>query len=1521
MKKSKRWLASLLVAMMLLSVLPTAVWAEDEEEEETPTVTEEIPSTPRLGLPGTGLRLQSASSAGTGLIPVQTETEATADLSAYLVDELSAIKASDFLAATNVPSTDTAITASSGDKVNWSFASDPYEYESIDLDSTMDLSSVKGSAQTVIYLSLGDPDQLDPNATRYIITVTLPTVRATLSLDVVYADGTQIIGGTSGRSASYNEKNSYTTGEDGERIYYDSLSAYASMASWKNGAAYISLSSSAAQGSDLSLKIYEGLIFTEEELSSATDISDKAVDAALSTSPNDGYEITLANGSYSNRMTAVWERNGEVVAQRPFFLYIGYSRISASSLKAQIYTSDRTAILSNSRLSGDNSEANVGTQISDADYAKGHAFVGLDYYSNTTDYNGLTVKAYEGGFRSAAELAAASPAEITSQIWKVDDISSAGGYDVTLSGTYTNKQVTLAWSNSTGDVLQVMAISLYIGQYSDWVYISAPLDENGRAVAGYASQASYDATSGQTYDLWRMIEASDSADGKYYAKATAYHNNALQSASEAEALGFKVVAGAKSYTDYNEAIADGAKDVTSDIFGDTGYQADFSGGVAFSYFGTGGSYIYYDTFKTIEATGAVLYENTPNLATDTYFYVTGANTADNAAPLANKYILKGNLDGYYYGYTDSGVNYGCQTIFILDSEGSSAYSGSLYPTFWTGYGVTAYRPTSGFGTSGDPVKSGTGDKITFENGTALHYTASAENGARAKNYYVTFVTQQNGATLYVNGTNIGDTNGSTGHPYRRVTLDAAHDYHHDVFFANIGNAQMTGITVTLDAEAQKTLKLDPIWDIGTTTTLAAFSTTVNNNQTGELPNVARVRLLSKTNDDGSLVTGNIGGTLTISYDGGSIVLDLTGKVAPPQIVTDTLREGVKYVPYNSMIQTDLLGASDGFSFELTSGALPKGVELQSNGKLYGVPLEHGDFTFTVTAAFDETKTETTKEFTLTIENNEDQTVLDYNDEGYQLMNAIRNTRDASDFQEETLRSEGSYGYFYALYLDGEKLTSGKDYTTSNGSTRITVFEQTFASRDVNGRHTLAAEFRTTPSDTNTVKRTSQNYYVTGGKAGSDTSDSQNSNQNNNQTTTTIGGGSSDGDSVSAISSGGTTTTPTTPTTPTAPVNVNYTATNGEATVSALTASEVTRLAEQATDGEIAIDLTASGEIVDTAVLPSDLIDKLADAVASGSNSADTVAVELTSATVVLDDNTLATIVAAAEGETVSLSVEETAQSDLSAAQQEALVDMDVEKIISAEITSGDDTISSFNGGRVELRVPLAIPTSRNPRGYQVWHIAPDGSKSLHSAVVTGNSISFRAAHFSDYVIVYEDFASNYSDVADDAWYTSFVDYVNRLDLMNGVGAAQFGPDMQLTRAMFAQIIYNAEKGAAGAPAKFSDVADDAWYADAVNWAAQAGIVGGMGNNEYAPEMEITREQMMTMLYNYASYKGYDLSRSAKLSGFSDGANISSWAQSAMEWAVGNKLIGGMNGTLLATGKATRAQVAKILAYFFEEYGL
>ena len=179
-----------------------------------------------------------------------------------------------------------------------------------------------------------------------------------------------------------------------------------------------------------------------------------------------------------------------------------------------------------------------------------------------------------------------------------------------------------------------------------------------------------------------------------------------------------------------------------------------------------------------------------------------------------------------------------------------------------------------------------------------------------------------------------------------------------------------------------------------------------------------------------------------------------------------------------------------------------------------------------------------------------------------------------------------------------------------------------------------------------------------------------------------------------------------------------------------------------------------------------------------------------------------------------------------------------------------------------------------------------------------------------------DVSEIFTDVPANHWAKAAIQYVYDNGLMTGVSDTTFAPEATTTRAMIVSMLARMENVTSAADAGFTDVAAGDWYATAVNWAAANGIVSGIGDNTFAPNAPITREQLAAMLMNYAQWKGQDISARADLSDYTDAP--STWASEAVQWAVAEGLLAGVtDDQLQPQGQATRAQVAAIMQRFLE----
>lgn len=180
----------------------------------------------------------------------------------------------------------------------------------------------------------------------------------------------------------------------------------------------------------------------------------------------------------------------------------------------------------------------------------------------------------------------------------------------------------------------------------------------------------------------------------------------------------------------------------------------------------------------------------------------------------------------------------------------------------------------------------------------------------------------------------------------------------------------------------------------------------------------------------------------------------------------------------------------------------------------------------------------------------------------------------------------------------------------------------------------------------------------------------------------------------------------------------------------------------------------------------------------------------------------------------------------------------------------------------------------------------------------------------------EEPAMPFVDVNENDWFYDVVLYAYENGLMTGTSADTFAPNTATTRGMIVSMLARLEGVTSAEGAGFTDVADNDWYATAVNWAASEGIVNGFEDDTFRPNDVITREQMAAILYNYADYKGYDVSARADLSDYADAASISSWAEDVLAWANAEGLINGMTATTIdPQGATTRAQTAAMFERF------
>jgi hypothetical protein len=184
------------------------------------------------------------------------------------------------------------------------------------------------------------------------------------------------------------------------------------------------------------------------------------------------------------------------------------------------------------------------------------------------------------------------------------------------------------------------------------------------------------------------------------------------------------------------------------------------------------------------------------------------------------------------------------------------------------------------------------------------------------------------------------------------------------------------------------------------------------------------------------------------------------------------------------------------------------------------------------------------------------------------------------------------------------------------------------------------------------------------------------------------------------------------------------------------------------------------------------------------------------------------------------------------------------------------------------------------------------------------------------------FDNPFTDVKESDWFYENVVYVYTNALMNGTSADKFSPGAPMTRGMLVTVLgrlHGADASAADAESGFSDVKASQYYAPYVAWAKENGIVNGVGDGRFAPDAEITRQDLATLITRYADFAGKEFPVTLQYAAFADEDNIADYAKNAVQTLYGGGIVSGKpNNIFDPKGKATRAEVAAMLQRFAEK---
>ncbi|NCB52415.1 MAG: hypothetical protein EOM54_11145 [Clostridia bacterium] len=260
-------------------------------------------------------------------------------------------------------------------------------------------------------------------------------------------------------------------------------------------------------------------------------------------------------------------------------------------------------------------------------------------------------------------------------------------------------------------------------------------------------------------------------------------------------------------------------------------------------------------------------------------------------------------------------------------------------------------------------------------------------------------------------------------------------------------------------------------------------------------------------------------------------------------------------------------------------------------------------------------------------------------------------------------------------------------------------------------------------------------------------------------------------------------------------------------------------------------------------------------------------------------------------------------------------------VFSLTVNSGDKVITDF-GGSVTVSLPYELNEGEAADNVTVWHLTASGVLVAIPCTYDPATklVSFTVSHFSLYMVgVASPWENPFADVSESDWFYDAVRFVHENDLMVGTDKSTFCSQDIASRGMIVTILWLLE----GAPVSensmtFTDVAEDKWYYNAIAWAVEKGIVDGYNTLHFGPDDDITREQMVKILYRFATYKRYDVSSREDLSAFTDCP--SDWAMESVQWAVAEKIIQGKGFNLLdLQAGVKRCECAAILQRFCEDF--
>ncbi len=349
-----------------------------------------------------------------------------------------------------------------------------------------------------------------------------------------------------------------------------------------------------------------------------------------------------------------------------------------------------------------------------------------------------------------------------------------------------------------------------------------------------------------------------------------------------------------------------------------------------------------------------------------------------------------------------------------------------------------------------------------------------------------------------------------------------------------------------------------------------------------------------------------------------------------------------------------------------------------------------------------------------------------------------------------------------------------------------------------------------------------------------------------------------------------------------------------------------------------IDVSGLSADVNAAALPAAAVSQIAALAADEDSAVEGLNVVLSDATVTLDAEALQTVSQqASSGDEIRVEVDLDVQ-DLTPAQQATVSELRNTVVLDATLYVGNKKVTDFGGGSVTLRIPY----DWNGEGVlRAAFIGDDGSVEVVPARYENGYAILKVSHFSDYV-VYTEEALPFSDVADpNLYYYDAVKWALEKGITTGSTATTFSPDASCTRAQMVTFLWRAagQPAAAVSDCPFTDVSEDAYYHGAVHWALEKGIVKGVSEDLFGPDITCSRAQMVTFLYRYIQSEGGGFVGAwAFPLNYSDASSVPDYAYEAFCYTTMKGIVQGSGDRLMPLAECSRAQIVTILARYFAD---